>query len=89
MTLPLIYALQTASDKDRKYFLKLIKRHNKKPHKVKEIVDFVVSKGGIDYAKDKMVEYKDKALAILNEFPDNESNESLRELVNYTTVRKK
>jgi geranylgeranyl pyrophosphate synthase len=36
-----------------------------------------------------MIEYRDKALEMLNDFPDNTYRASLRELVIYTTERKK
>ena len=45
--------------------------------------------GGIEYAQRAMHSYKDKALAILKEFEQNEANKALAELVIYTTERKK
>jgi octaprenyl-diphosphate synthase len=43
----------------------------------------------MDYAELKMNQYRDKALAILDTYPDSEVKESLREFVQYTTSRKK
>ena len=45
--------------------------------------------GGLEYAELKMNQYRDKALAILDSYPDSEVKESLREFVQYTTSRKK
>ncbi|MDF1673877.1 MAG: polyprenyl synthetase family protein, partial [Vicingaceae bacterium] len=89
MTLPLIYALNNASSSDKKRVIKTIKKHNENKKKVAEVIDFVVKSGGLDYAKKAMLDYKDKALAILKEFDQNEANKALAELVIYTTERKK
>ncbi|MCK5823472.1 MAG: polyprenyl synthetase family protein [Bacteroidales bacterium] len=89
MTLPLIYALNVASEKERKSILRIVKRHNSNPKKVDEVVQFVHKNGGIDYATSVMESYKQKALDILEKFPENEAKNSLRELVLYTTKRKK
>ncbi|MCC7331586.1 MAG: polyprenyl synthetase family protein [Flavobacteriales bacterium] len=89
MTLPLIYALNHAGWAEKKKVIYTIKYLNTNPKKVKEVIDFVVSSGGLEYAQKSMVEYKNKALAILDEFEPNEANKSLRELVIYTTERKK
>jgi len=89
MTLPLIYALNSTDEIERKRILKMIRRHHNKPLRVKEIINFVVEHGGLVYAREKMEEYKEKAMAILNEFPENEAKQSLKELVEYITKRKK
>jgi octaprenyl-diphosphate synthase len=89
MTLPLIHSLNSTDKSEKKRILRLVKRHNTKSKKVKEIIDFVVNNGGIEYSHNKMNEYKSKALEILNEFPASESRDSLQELVIYTTERKK
>ncbi len=89
MTLPLIYALSKASPSDKKRMIKLIKHHNENKKKVKEVIDFVIKSGGLDYAQKAMLEFKDKALEILSQFEQNEANKALAELVIFTTERKK
>jgi octaprenyl-diphosphate synthase len=49
----------------------------------------VIDYGGLEYAELKMNQYRDKALAILDSYPESEVKESLREFVHYTTSRKK
>ena len=49
----------------------------------------VKGSGGIEYAMQKMKEYHDDALRLLDSFPDSPSRTALRELVNYTIERKK
>lgn len=89
LTLPLIYVLRNVTDKERKWALKIIRKHNKDSEKVNELIQFVKEKGGIDYTRDKMLEYKQKALDILSDFSESEANISLQELVEYTISRTK
>jgi len=89
MTLPLIYALNQSTQKEKRYIINIVKNHNEEPKRVAEVVDFVFEKGGIAYAEKIMNEYKDKALALLATFPASESRDSLAKLVTYTTNRKK
>ena len=55
---------------------------------MKFVIDNVVSYGGIDYAEQKMNEYRDKALLTLYTFPESAARAALEELVRYTTDRK-
>ena len=88
MTLPLIYALNNASFWDKHKIINIVKNNNNNPDKVAEAIDFVIERGGIQYAEKRMNEYKQKALEILSTFPDCASKTSLSELVKYTTERK-
>ena len=49
----------------------------------------VVQLGGIKYATEKMHEFRNQALDILNQFEESPARESLQLLVNYTIERKK
>jgi len=89
MTLPLIYTLNHASKSKKREIKRIISKHHKNNKKVHELIDFVNSNGGIQYAEQKMIEYRDKSLEILNEFEDNEAKVSLIELVKFTIDRKK
>ncbi|WP_075603885.1 polyprenyl synthetase family protein [Saccharicrinis aurantiacus] len=89
MTLPLIYVLNNADAKVRKKLLSTIRRHHKNDKKVAEIIQYVRDNGGIEYTYDKMIDYKNKALEILNQFDDSEAKEAMTELVQYTIDRKK
>jgi octaprenyl-diphosphate synthase len=89
MTLPLIYSLQNSESSEKKKIMKIIRRYNSNADKVNNVMDFVKSKGGLDYSREKMHEYKDKALALLEEYPDSDAKEALISLVNYIVVRKK
>lgn len=88
MTLPLIHVLSQQSAVKRKHILSTIKKHHKNGKKIAPVVEFVKENGGIDYARKKMTEYRDKALSILKTFPESDAREGLEELVYYTTIRK-
>lgn len=89
MTLPLIYALSKAEPSTRRKIIRTVKNNNNDQKKVQEVINFVIQSGGIEYATEKMYNYRDKALEILEEFPEGEARNSLRDLVLYTSERKK
>ena len=88
LTLPLIYTLNNVDQATKRSMIYIIKNENKNARKVKFVIDTVVEAGGIRYATQKMNVFRDDALAILNEFPDNPVRKALEELVRYTTDRK-
>ena len=55
--------------------------------KVKELVDLVVTRGGLEYAARQMNEFREKAIAGLMDFEESDARKALIELVNYTTTR--
>lgn len=89
MTLPLIHALSQADRKQKGKIINIIKNHSNDNKKVKEVLDFVINSHGLQYAMDKMHEYREKALEILHGFNNNEARQSLENLVIYTTERTK
>jgi octaprenyl-diphosphate synthase len=89
MTLPLIYTLNNCSKKEKSWIINSIKNHNKDKKRVKELIALVKSKGGLDYSISKMKEYQQKALTILNKYPDSPYKRSLEHMVNYVIERKK
>jgi octaprenyl-diphosphate synthase len=89
ITLPLIHALEQSPGSKKKYILAIVKNKKKTKSEISEVIGFVSDYGGLDYAEIKMNQYRDKALAILDSYPDSEVKDCLREFVNYTTSRKK
>lgn len=89
MTLPLIYALEQTDKRTRRRIIRNIKKHSDKKEKVREVIDFVIKSGGLEYAKEAMYRYRDSAFEILHEFPPSEVRESLEDLVNFVTEREK
>jgi len=89
MTLPLIYALNNATEKEKRWLINSVKNHNRDVKRVKEVINFVKSNGGLDYAEDKMKEYQQEALQLLKSYPASPYKESLELMVNYVIDRKK
>ena len=89
LTLPLIHSLKSTTYSERRRILNIVRHHNKNSKKVNEVIQFVKENGGIEYSKKKMQEFKDTALEILSEFPENDAKSSLIEFVNYTITREK
>ena len=89
MTLPLIYSLNNCSASERKRIINIVKSKTKDRSKVDEVIRFVHEKGGINFTIQKMHEYRDKALGILQGLPQNDATRSMGLLVNYVVERKK
>ncbi len=88
MTLPLIYALSKSSWLEKRKIIGIIRNEGDKPKKVKEVIDYVKSSGGIDYANQAMNRYHDQANAILTSLPASVYRNSLQQLVQFTIDRK-
>ncbi|HKH62508.1 MAG TPA: polyprenyl synthetase family protein [Flavitalea sp.] len=88
LTLPLIYTLNKVPKPVRRELIYIIKNQNKDTEKVNHVIDTVKRTGGIDYTQQKMVQYRDEALTILNTFENITVKNALEELVRFTTDRK-
>jgi len=89
MTLPLIYVLNQASDRDKRWIIDSVKRHHKDKKRVKEVIAFVKDNGGLEYAIRQMNRYRDAALGLLVNYPESTFKIALVDLVNYVVDRKK
>lgn len=87
MTLPLIYALQKSDRSTKRHYINIIKNHNTDKHKVAEVIKFVQASGGIEYAKNIMIDYRNKAMEILESFPECASKASMKDLVYFVSER--
>ena len=88
MTLPLIYVLNTCTEKEKQWLINSVKKYNKDKKRVKEVIAFVKTHNGLEYATAKMKEFQQKALNILNDFPASPYKEALILMVNYVIDRK-
>ena len=88
MTLPLIYVLNTCTEKEKQWLINSVKKYNKDKKRVKEVIAFVNTHNGLEYATAKMKEFQQKALNILNDFPASSYKEALTLMVNYVIDRK-
>jgi octaprenyl-diphosphate synthase len=88
LTLPLIYTLNTVSAAKKRELIYIIKNENKQKKYINQVIEEVVKAGGIDYATEKMNQYRDEAITLLHQFPENEIRRGLESLVRFTTDRK-
>ena len=89
LTLPLIYTLNNCSKKDRDWIVNSIKRYNKDPKRVKEVIAFVKESGGLEYAVSKMKDFQSQALELIQHYPESKYKEALVMMVNYVIDRNK
>ncbi len=89
ITLPLIHALEQSVNSKKRHILNIVRNKKKTRAEIKEVITFVMDYGGLEYAEIKMNQYRDKALAILDSYPDSEVKESLKGFVHYTSSRDK
>ena len=88
MTLPLIYTLNNVSTAEKNWLIQSVKRHNRDKKRVKQVIEKVKAAGGLAYAEEKMQEFRQKALALLVEFPQDPYRDALEQMVNYVISRK-
>lgn len=88
MTLPLIYTLSKSSWLEKRRIINIVRNESKNPKKVKEVIEFVKGAGGIEYAKQSMNQFHQKAINLLAELPESVYKNSLEQLVQFTIDRK-
>jgi len=89
MTLPLIYSLNQVSKAEKRKMMQIVKRYNTDPKKVDWLIEKISDSGGIQYATEKMLEFKNKSINLLHEFPENQARKALEQLIEFTIERKK
>jgi len=89
ITLPLIHALSNCTRTEKREIIKLLRNGSHSSAKIQKIIDFVISKKGLEYAIGKMNEHRQKAVESLSGLPDNDARSSLVELAGYITARDK
>jgi len=89
MTLPLIHVMNHSSKEVRAELINIIKNYNEDPKKVHRAIELVIAGKGIEYAHERMMELKNKALKLLEPIEDSTAKAALIGLVEYTTQREK
>ncbi len=88
ITLPLIHAFGRASARESRSIIRLIKK-DVTATDFTEILAFVRSHGGLDYAAAQADAYRARALACLDVLPDSAARQSLRDLTDFVISRSK
>jgi len=89
ITLPLLYALQTASPMQVAEMMKLIRTQDFSAENIRRLLDFAKQHNGVEYAQAKMMHIKQETVRLLQRFPDSETKQALLQLIAYTIERKK
>lgn len=89
VTLPLLYALNSAPKAEADEMKKLLIRGNLSRDEISTLVDFAINNGGIDYAYEKMREFQRRAQAYLAPYPDSEAKQCFADLFDFIITRTK
>ncbi len=88
MTLPLIYLLNNSGYLQKRKIINIVKNHNTDREKIAWLIEQVNKGGGLNYATKMMTQYRNQAIEMLQQMPDNPAKESLRQLIDFTIERK-
>ena len=89
ITLPLLYAFDTTSANEKAIYVEMLQQRQFTPENIAALIEFAKEKGGIEYATSCMMDYKSKAIAIIESFPPSEAKDSLLLLADYLVSRLK
>lgn len=88
VTLPLIYALQNSDDVEKENVLSIIDSKDFTRENIDQVMQFARDRGGVSYAGNRMDEFKNKAIAELDGFPDSEAKRALIMCADFAAARK-
>lgn len=89
MTLPIIFTLNHANAVEANELRNIFKNHNDSESHIRRAIEIVKRNNGIEYAEQRMRALGAEAIALLEDFPDNEAKQALLGLVEYTMNRTK
>lgn len=87
ITLPLLYAIKNAPEKERKEIQSIIFSSDYTKENIERLINYAKENGGIDYTYNKMYKCKDLALDIIATIENEEVRNSLIETVEYIIER--
>lgn len=87
ITLPLIYLLNNSNFYEKKKIINIINNHNNEDEYINYLINKVNQSGGIEYAKAKIKTYQNKAIELLNKFPESTARDSLEKLIYFIAER--
>ena len=87
ITLPLLYAIEKADEKDKKQLLDIINSYDYTEQNIDFLISYAKQNGGIEYAYQKIDELKVEAEALIITVANKEVREALNNTVNYIVER--
>lgn len=88
VTLPLIHALQQCDKEEVREFKRMVKRGTDARIQ-RDVLAFINIHGGLEYTKQKLQDYSDKAKAALQGFPDSPIKYSMTQFIDFNIQREK
>ena len=89
LTLPVLYALNSTCDEEASALAVRVKAGKATADEIARLITFAKQHGGIEYAIQKMDNYRDKALELLSFAPVNDVTDALAAYINYVVEREK
>jgi len=86
-TLMLVHVLSEISENDKKKMMKVVGNEQATQHDVMEVIDLFRTYGSIDYAQNKLAEFRDTAKTCLDIVDASESKDLLNALAEYSVTR--
>jgi octaprenyl-diphosphate synthase len=87
ITLPLLYAIKNAPEDEKKEILSIVFSYNYTDENIQHLISYAKNNGGIDYAYEKIEEFKEQAEMIIETVPNSDVREALEATVNYIITR--
>lgn len=89
ITLPLLHVLCDESLPDHERMLALAMKESLDADEISVLIEYAKDNGGIEYAKERMIELRDKGIALLNAFEPSETINSFARIFDYIIIRDK
>jgi len=85
-TLPLIYALRNSGEKVRTEIVKILS-NGTKPTEYQRVIEFIGNSGGIDYARERAMQFGESGLKLIRKYGDSKYSAALEQVVQFTVNR--
>lgn len=89
LTLPALFALNTRSNAELRSLAFAVKEGSATDTDIQHFIRLIIDCGGLAYAEQTMLKYREQALAILDDLPDSSIKQSLTDYLDYIVLRKK
>ena len=89
LTLPALYVLNTFDDEEMRKLALCIRSLDASDEDIARFIEYTKVKGGIEYARQAMVDYRNKALALLPQSAGQAVKDALTAYIDYVIERDK
>lgn len=89
ITLPLLHVLCDESLPDHERMLALAMKESLDADEISVLIEYAKDNGGIEYAKERMIELRDRGIALLDAFEPSDTIDSFTRIFDYIIIRDK